>query len=104
MKKNIIWILSWTIVNVLFSIANQYIYTLPTQSSKSYGPLWGFGDSIAIMVAGPILGLQGAILFLLIDYFTLRNKIESTTTLLVLRIILAILIVILISFIQRKYF
>ncbi len=104
MKKNSIWILSWTLVNILFSMIHQYILTLPSSSSKNYGPLWGWGDSIAVLVAGPILGLQGAILFLLIDYFTFRSKINNKYVLLVSRLILVILIVLLISFIEKKYF
>jgi len=104
MKKNIIWILSWTLVNVVFSMLNQRILTWDYNPSGNYGPLWGWADSIAVMIAGPILGLQGAIAFLLIDYFTLRDKIKSFYVLLIFRIILVILIVLLISFIQKKYF
>ena len=104
MKKNSIWIISWTLVNILFSIVNQYILTTPNNTTNSYGPIWGYGSSIHVFVGGPILGLFGAIIFLLIDSFTFRKKIKDKYILFFSRITLVIFIVLLISLIKKQYF
>ena len=105
MKKNSIWIITWVLINILFSTINQYILTYPRVSPKSYGPLWGWDSSgIMVLVAGPILGILGALLFLIIDLFSFRNKIKNKKNLFLIRITLVILIVLLISFIEKNYF
>lgn len=105
-KKNIIWLVFWTIINVLFSMLNQYIETLSfnTDFLGRFSPLLNWLGSIGIWVAGPILGLQGAVVFFLIDSFFFRQKIKNKYILFVVRIILVILIILLVSYIERKYF
>lgn len=96
-KKNIIWGISWTIINIILSILNQRLkYSFPRE--------YGWGADIQIWIGGIIMGLEGAICFLLIDYFLLKRKIKNLYVLLGLRIVLIILIILTISFIQKKFF
>lgn len=109
MKKNSVWIISWTLVNILFSMTNQYLLTLPKKLiiglPSVFYPILGWDTSIIlILYAGPILGVFGALIFLLIDSFTFRKKIKDKYILFFSRITLVIFVVVLISFIQKKYF
>jgi len=78
MKKNIIWIISWIFINVFFSMIHQYILTLPKTSIEGLPKIFA-----------PLLGWD-----------TIKKKYVLFFT----RITLVILIILLISFIQKKYF
>ncbi len=95
-KKNIIWAVTWTIVNVLFSMAYRLIeIVLNDCKSKNIvlQILDSFADQIALYIVGPLYGVIGAGFFLLIDSFFFRKKIANKTVLFTYRISLIILFI-----------
>jgi len=96
-KKNIIWGVSWTIITIMLSILNQRL-----KYSLTEGYSWG--ADIQIWFGGLVIGLVSAICFLLIDYLFIKRKAENSYILFILRIILAVLIILVVSFIQKKFF
>lgn len=105
-QKNSSWIFFWTLVNILFSGVYQYVLTVAHGANNKYshGPIWGWGSTIKVIVGGTILGVQGALLFFVLDYFFFRKKIQNDYFLFSIRVLLIIVIVLGVSVIQEKYF
>jgi len=105
-KKNIIWVLLWTVINVLLSMTHQYIRSMPHSNNASsfLSILDGIADQISVFIVGPILGLVGTPIFLLIDYFLLREKIKNKHLLFMIRIAIIISVILIIFHIERVYF
>ena len=100
MKKSyIIGSILWIIICLLLSIALQYILVKTTGSGHYH-----WGSSISVWFGGPILGIQAAVAFLVVDYFVLKNKVKDNSVLQIARLLVVITITVIIAYIQKKYF
>lgn len=90
--KYVIRSLVWLVVGVLASMLYQYIKAKTTGSGNTH-----WGTSIGVVIGGSILGLLSALIFLIIDYFTLRKKEVQTYLLVAFRFIILSVIILLMS-------
>lgn len=90
--KYVIRSLVWLVVGVLASMLYQYIKAKTTGSGNTH-----WGTSIGVVIGGSILGFLSALIFLIIDYFTLRKKEVQTYLLVAFRFIILSVIILLMS-------
>lgn len=93
--KNSIWVVSWLLINVLFSMAYRYFETMPhAKNAKTVlSILGGLADSIIFWFVGPLYGVIGGVFFLIFDAVFFRKKIKNKKLLFFIRISLIILFI-----------
>lgn len=91
-KKYVMRSLVWLVVSVLVSMLYQYIKAKTTGSGSMH-----WGTSIGVVIGGSILGFLSALIFLVIDYFTLRKKEVQTYLLVAFRFIILSVIILIMS-------
>ncbi len=106
MKKNIIWIFFWTVINIVLSMSYQYIKTMPHNHNATHllSLFVGFADTINFLIRAPILGLIGSPLFLMLDYHYFREQFENKKMLLIGRILVILVLIFIIDFIDERFF
>ena len=104
MKQKILSFFSWLMIGVIVSALYQLLLNFPKSEAKNYGPLWGWGENFQILIGGLIMGIIAGVLLFFLDSFALRKKIEDKYYLLVARCVFLLCFVIIISFLQKKFF
>lgn len=93
MKKSYLFnSILWVIISFFVSFLYKY-YKVKTTGSGNYS----WGSSISVWVGGAIIGLVTGIVFVIVDYLLLNNRIKNKRVLLIIRFAMLVTILLITS-------